>query len=455
MTEIGSLLDLPEAILLDLTVLTVCGILLLRFARLSHSHPGTIYLFFHAYAFTFRMLGIAFGAQTLFSSLAWVFEPVKIEEIIRAAAYGDIALLAITIGSIRASVVDKRVMSRSPESAIEPPPNLYARYIWLIVILVFPLGLFGLYTFSFIPGFTGDRMELGEWQTSSWLGITQVWTGLALLALIYWYGFKWWLSTLMSIYLVLMAFQGLHRFRVIIPVLLLTQIFLDRRKMRWPPAYVMVLIIGIAFLFFPLKNIGRMAQEGEAVNQIISESKETINSALAAEAPDQTFLDLFACALTLIDENDKLYYGRTYLDLITLPVPRQWWPDKPSLADYIQDISRPWRPMGEMGMIVTYLGESYVNFGFLGIIIVPYLVGYALARAHFRAYRSNYFSVTRFAYLLLACNLIQVYRDGLVSIIVFTCVNMMPLVLIVLLHYILPTRQTNKLVSDRVPAGLQ
>src|SRR6185369_3333261 len=131
-----------------------------------------------------------------------------------------------------------------------------------------------------------------------------------------------------------------------------------------------------AFLFFPLKNIGRMAQEGEAVTQIIDDSKATINSALVAEAPDQTFLDLFACALTLIDENDKFYYGKTYLNIVTLPIPRQWWPEKPSVADYINDNSRPRRPMFEMGMIVTYLGESYVNFGFLGIIMIPLLVGY-------------------------------------------------------------------------------
>lgn len=441
MSDIGSYLDLPETILLDSAVLAICIVLLLRFARLSHSHPGTIYIFFHIYTFTFRLLGIAFGADTLFSSIAWLFEPVRIEEIIRAAVYGDVALVAMTIAWIRAAIVDKRKMLKSPELAKEAPPNLSLRHIWTIVVCVFPFGLFGLYAFTFIPGVGGERVELGEWQTSSWLFITQVWTGLALLGLIYWYGFRWWLTTLMSIYLLLMAYQGFHRFRVIIPAILLIQIYLDRRRMRWPPVYVMGVLVLLGLLFFPLKNIGQMAREGEAVTQIVDNSKDAINSALAAEAPDQTFLDLFACGLTLMDENDKLYYGGTYLNLVTLPVPRQWWPNKPSLSDYLRDISRPWRPMAEMGMIVTYLGESYVNFGLLGILIVPYLVAYWLARLHFRAYRSSYSSVARFAYLLLACNLIQVYRDGLVSIVVFTCVNMMPLTLIVLLHFVLPLKK--------------
>jgi hypothetical protein len=439
-------------VFIDFAVLVTCIILLLRYANLSHSHPGTIYIFFHIYTFTVRLLGLLFGAATLFSSLPWFFEAIRIEEIIRAAIYGDIALLTMTIAWIRASAVDKRRVLKSPHLAEEAPPNLSLRHIWTIVSIVLPFGLFGFYAYSILPGFEGERVELGEWQTSSWLFITQAWLGLALLALIYWYGFRWWLSTLMSLYLLIMVYQGYHRFRVIIPVILLTQIYLDRRKMKWPPVYIMGLGIILSLLFFPMKEIGRMAQQGETVAQIIDNSKESINTALAAEAPDQTFLDLFACALTLTDENGKFYYGATYINLITLPIPRQWWPDKPSLADYIWDISRPWRPMAEMGMIVTYLGESYANFGFLGILFIPYLVAYWLARAHFRAYRNNYFSVARFAYLLVACNLIQVYRDGLVSLVVFTCVNMMPLMLIIILHFILPVKRPNK-VSEYAAAS--
>jgi len=452
-TDIGSYIELPWAIFIDFATVLVCTILLLRYARLSHSHPGTIYIIFHIYTFTFRLLGILFGAETLFSAFSWIFEPVRIEEIIRAAIYGDIALVAMTVAWIRALVVDQRRVRKSPELAREKPPNLLLRYIWTIVVVVFPLGIFGLYAFSFLPGFESvERIDFGEWQSSSWLFITQVWTGLAIIALIYWYGFRWWLTTLMSLYLFIMAYQGYHRFRVIIPAILLIQIYLDRRKMKWPPIYVMGVIAILALLFFPLKDIGRMAQQGAEVTQIVDTSKDAINTALVADAPDQTFLDLFACGLTLIDENDHFHYGSTYLNLLTLPIPRQWWPDKPTLADYMKEASRPWRPMYELGMIVTFLGESYANFGFWGIILIPYLVAYWLARAYFHAYRSNYFSVARLTYLLVACNLIQVYRDGLVSIVVFTWVNMMPLMLIVLLHFILPVKKARK-VSEYAAFG--
>ena len=433
-------IDIPVALFIDLLVASICTVLLMRYGRLSHSHPGTIYLFFHFYTFTLRLIGLMFGSTTLLSQYLLFFEPVTESEIVRAAILGDVALVVMTFAWIKASRDDIKKIRKHHELLNEGRPNLSLKHIWSVVVIAFPLGLFGLWAFSNLPGFEGDRVELGEWQSSSWFFITQVWAGLALLALIYWYGFRWWLMLPMSLYLFVMAIQGYHRFRVIIPAILLIQIYLDRRKLKWPPIYVMVVIVFLMLIFFPLKEIGRMAQQGEDIVQIFDSSKDTVNTALAGKAADHQFLDEFASGLTLTDAAGKYYYGKTYLALVTLPIPRNWWPNKPGLADYLKDISVPTRPMDEMGMIITFLGESYINFGYPGIVFVPALLAYFLGRAYFRAYRSNYFSVIRLSYLLIACNLIQVFRDGLTSIVVFTWVNMMPLMIIVALHYILPAR---------------
>lgn len=435
-------IDIPVALLIDMVTVTGCIVLLMRYGRLSHSHPGTIYLFFHLYTFTFRLLGLLFGAETLFSQYQGFFEAITPGEIVRAALIGDLALAVMTVAWIRASSDDLKKIRRSPEVAVEGEPNLSLRYIWIVVAIAFPLGIVGLLTFANVPGLPAIReaLEPGEWQTSSYFFIVQVWAGLALLALIYWYGFRWWLLLPISLYLLIMAYQGYHRFRVLIPLLLLMQIFLDRRKLKWPPLYLAAALGALLLIFFPLKGIGQMAQEGESVNDIVVMSTDRINQALAAKASDQQFLDQFACTLALMDDAGHYYYGSTYLALVTLPVPRQWWPDKPGLADYLHEISKPWRPMAEMGMIVTFLGESYVNFGYAGIVIIPVLLAYFLGRVYFRAYRRNYFSISRLAYLLIACNLIQVYRDGLVSIVIFTWVNMMPLMILILLHYVLPAK---------------
>ena len=328
----GLSIYIPVVLFIDLLIVSICTVILLRYGRLSHSHPATIYLFFHMYTFTLRLVGLALGAPTLLSQYMLYFEPVTLEEIVRAALLGDVALVVMTIAWLKASKDDLAKLRRLPEMSSQNLPNLSLKHIWSVVVIAFPLGIFGLWAFTNLPGMEGDRFELGEWQTSSWFFITQVWAGLALLALIYWYGFRWWLMIPMSLYLLVMAYQGYHRFRVIIPAVLLIQIYLDRHKLKWPPIYVLGVILLLMMLFFPLKDIGRLAQEGEGVEQIVDVSRQSVNIALASKAPDQQFLDQFGCALTLMDELGKRYYGTTYLALVTLPIPAsggrtsQGWP---------------------------------------------------------------------------------------------------------------------------------
>src|SRR6266478_5529472 len=131
----SSSVDIPIALFIDIVVLAVCTVLLLRYGRLSHSHPGTIYLFFHLYTFTLRLVGIAFGAPTLFSQYVLFFESIRIDEIVRPALAGDLAFMAMTIAWIRASAVDKNKRRNLPERA---EPNLSLRHIWSVVIVVFP-----------------------------------------------------------------------------------------------------------------------------------------------------------------------------------------------------------------------------------------------------------------------------------------------------------------------------
>jgi hypothetical protein len=309
-----------------------------------------------------------------------------------------------------------------------------------------PIGLVGIAVFAQLPTLEAARIDLGEWITSSWSVIIVSWSGLCVLALIYWYGFRWWLTLAIALYLLLMSYQGFHRFRVIVPLILIMQIYLDRHRLRWPRMRFVVLFTLVALLFFPLKSIGLEMQKAFSPDNrqevsfaaIVDNSIESMRGGLAGENDDQQFLDQFASALTLIDDAGRFYYGSTYLPLITMPIPKQWWPEKPGLADYIADFSTPWRPMKQMGMVVTFWGEAYLNFGYAGILIIPGLFAYGLGRFYFFAYKADYFTVVRFAYLLVACILIQVFRDGLISLVVFPVVNMMPLTAIILLHYVVP-----------------
>lgn len=435
--------DIPTAFVLDLAVLTICILLLLRYGRLAHSHPAIIYLIFHILVVPSRLLAVWNGAPALFSD--WqLFETVGEEELTRAAFLADLTLIIMTLAWIRASVADLKEKGRKANGVDEQPVTLSLRHIWRVVVIAFPIGITAILLLGHVPGFEKPDIDLGEWQESSWVTITMSWAGLALLALIYWYGFRWWLIAPMTVHLFLMAVQGYHRFRAVIPLLLLIQIYLDRRGKRWPPAPIIATVVVGILIFFPLKTIGRMEQEGANLAEITRSSSEIVRAAISGQAADQSVLDQLASSLTLIDRADKFYYGSTYLALLTSPIPRQWWPDKPGLADYQTEFSTPARPMRELGMIMTFIGEFYLNFGYPGIVLLSFLTAYWLARTYFRAYRSGYYSVLRFTYLLITCNLLLVYRDGFMSLFVFTLVNMMPLSIIVILHYVLPMRQNTE-----------
>lgn len=435
--------DIPTALLVDLVVLSLCTLALLRYGRLSHSHPAITYLVFHTVVVPFRLLAIWSGAETLFS--AWSFsEAVTEPEIVRAAFLFDLTLIIMTIAWIRASAVDS-AEQRPTDQGRKQATTLSLPRIWSVVFFAFPVGVAGLLLLGNIPGFEKPTIDLGDWETSSWLAITIAWSGLAVVALIYWYGFRWWLLVPMTFYLFLMAVQGFHRFRFIIPLILLTQIYLDRKGKKWPTPLVLGVLIGMFVLFFPLKQIGMMAQTGASFSEIRATSSVAIERALAGEHTDQELLDQTASCLTLVDRSGRFYYGTPYLALLTAPIPRQWWPEKPGLADYLKEISSTERPMDQLGMVVGFVGDFYLNFGYLGVIILSFIFAHSFARIYFKAYRAPYFSVIRFAYLMIACNFIEIYRDGLMSIIIFTCVNMMPLVVIVILNSLNPIRR-------RIPA---
>lgn len=428
--------DLTIAIFTDLAVLLLCIPLLLRHGRLTHSHPLTIYLFFHLLVVTSRLIAVDFGAPTLFTGWAWFVKPVTPEEIIRAAFLFDIALIASTLGALKAAHDDAVSGTMQDQSY---PETLQLSLIKRVVAIVLPIGVIGLLFFTKLPGIEVSA-DFGTWSQSTWLTMTSTWLGLALIILIYWYGFRRVLTVPKLLYLFIMVYQGYHRFRVLIPILLLAQIYLDRNSYKWPSRQMAILLIVAGLLFFPLKNIGRLLQSGATLDTIIIFTTATVREVFAGKADDQTFLDMFASALTLADQHNQPFWGKTYLALLTLPIPRPLWPDKPGLADYLFDISTNTRPMARSGMIVTYLGEAYVNFLYVGILLVPIVLSYGLTRFYFRAYRYPYYSIQRFAYLLFAANFIQLYRDGLTAII-FVVVSMMPLTTLVLLHWWFPDSQ--------------
>ena len=428
-------LDTVVASLLDTFVFVLCTVFLYKHARLTTAHPGFMYLIFHAMFFSARMYSVMRGSPTLFSNWPGTL-PVSDQEIAHAVLLADAALISMTVGLILSSQRDRRNATRSFARGKPNPAMLSARVVHWVSMVAFPVGVVSLLVNGAVPNVSTTTIDFGIWGTSSWLVITQFWPVLVLLALIYYYGFRPPLVGIMIGFLLLMSIQGYDRFRVILPVIFTLITWQTRTGSKWPRKWMIVSLVSLAILTFPMKRIGRMVLRGETISEIVDIAKDSISEAMSVTAPDQMFLDMFAATMWLVDEYGHYFYGTTTLSLIYLPIPRQWWPEKPDLSNYLYETRNPMRPIYWAGMGGNILGEAYANFGSIGVAAVPFFVGYLLGKVYFAAMRKPYFSVYRFMYVIVASCLVQVYRDGLNAIVIFHVVDMMQLVAIAMLSYV-------------------
>lgn len=423
-------MSLGDAILLDTFAVTVAATAMVLRGGLRHSHPGVIYLAFHVVVFSLRALAVQGGAPI---SLG-----VTSEELARALNYADLFLVCVVAGLVATPVLLSPASNSVDVSEGRGRKKLRTQWLELdnkliaqVAIVALPIGIVTFLRNAFIPGGAAQSDSVASTAYST-LALT--WPGLLLVILIYRNGFKFWLVFPMSAYLSIMAVQGFGRFRVILPAILLFQIWLDRRDRRWPRAGMIALMIAVLFVFFPLKDVGTSIKAGASYSEIRDVVTNSFTETLRGESSDQGILDQLALTLTLTDDYGQFFYGEPYLSVVTVPIPRTLWPEKPGLADHIQVISTSARPLNEVGGVTTLVGDLYLNFWLLGITAGAFALGRFAISAYRGAYSRSFLSMQRLMYLILVSSLIQIARDGLISVPVFVLLQCLPLVLIVLLH---------------------
>jgi hypothetical protein len=258
-----------------------------------------------------------------------------------------------------------------------------------------------------------------------------MWPLTLICILIFFRGFTKPLVLLGGAILIITALQGYHRFMVIIPSIFLALVYLMRGTGRYKVLKLAIPAALSALVIPYLKQMGRAFQTGdyeEAVNIFIGALTLT-----GDQGSPVNFLDQFAAALTLVDQSGEFWLGATYISILLLPIPRALWPGKPSLGQHVLEIATLDRPFDQEGRIITYLGEAYINFAEFGLVVIPFFLSYLFTRLYRRFWMSPPYSLMRLAFLFLIPASIQMYRDGIPSIILFGLVFNAPLIFIWLL----------------------
>ena len=407
-------------------VFVVIAVVVLMFRRMSFWHPLTIYLLFHLYSFSYRLFQILGGAPLMYTGQVNA-EAITPEEIIRAMLWADAALLLFVAASWWAHQVFESKSDQPVERRV-----LNLNIAKAIGLLCLPLGAYFFYTVK-TTGFVASI----DSAAAGYIQVMSMWPIGVLGLLIFAFGFRWHLLALTAFFLGAVAFQGYHRFMLILPLLYFAALYLQTQRRRWPGILLVVAALFVGLVFPRLKSIGASIQYGDYGNALAMVQESFGKKGNEYEvAATEDFLDQFAGGLSLIDGNDHKFWGSTYLAIVTLPVPRAWWPNKPGLADHLQEISTSGRRYDIEGRIMTYLGEAYANFGYAGMIIIPAMLGYLLTAACMRATTGPMLRLGRYLYLVFFMALIQTFRDGLLSIFVFTFVHNMPMLFTWILHSI-------------------
>lgn len=405
---------------IDMLVLLTCSWLLFRYGKLSIYHPATTYLIFHLFAFTIRLLFLTNGANFFLGGQTDYFTEIESHEIVKASLLADLGFCSMTAAWLLES---KRKQSLiSPKSVILLDENV----LKLVLLITIPLGIWGIFSQLYIPGIGKAQLNFGDWSDSSYLQNTQNLLILSMLLIVFKFGFQKYSLLIIGFCLFILAFQGQHRYRVLVPCIFLLFLYIHRQKKRWlSPRFVMIILMGI-MIFLPMKYVGKLIQQGASTEDLIEFASEYQESLGIGANADFSFLDMYASTLTLIDQKGGYYYGSIYLNLFLIPIPRPFWQNKPSLVQWITDISTSSRNLKELGAIPTIYGEAYVNFGILGIILIPFLFAKYSARWYFSIINTHPQSVNLYLYFCFAAIIVQVYRDGLTSIIIFLSAYNLP-----------------------------
>jgi hypothetical protein len=408
-------------------VAVVIAVIVLMFRRMAFWHPLTAYLLFHLYSFTYRLFQILGGSPLMYTGQPNA-EAISPDEIIRAILWADAALIFFVAASWWAHMVFEAKSDQPVERRVLNPNIAKA-----IGLLCLPLGAY----FFYVVKTTGFVLSTDS-ASAGYIQAISMWPIGVIGLLMFTFGFRWYLLALAAFFLGVVALQGYHRFMLVLPLLYFTALYLQTRRRHWPTIPLFIAAFFVGLIFPRLKYIGQALQYGDTQEAITQFSQAFIQDKKSYTdfAATEDFLDQFAGSLSLVDSNDRKFWGSTYLAIVTLPVPRAWWPDKPGLADHLQEISTSGRRYDVEGRIITYLGEGYLNFGYAGLMLIPAFMGYILTAACLRATAGPMQRLARYIYLVFFMALVQTFRDGLLSIFVFTVVHNMPMLFTWILHMI-------------------
>lgn len=200
-----------------------------------------------------------------------------------------------------------------------------------------------------------------------------------------------------------------------------------RRRVVTPITALMILLMLAYVLVAPLFRRPEAFDRYRAAPQaVVTDAFESF----ATIAPDLSGFDRVAIMINYFTP-ERIWWGRSYIDLLYAPIPRTRFPAKPPVDDgvYFKEIvnghpvvpSRSAREMDEtswpMGSYVTYM-----NFWIPGYLVAMFVAGAAIGGVYRYMHRVNFTPLSIFMYQFVVMNGIQFSVYGIMLILMSTAI---------------------------------
>lgn len=390
----------------------IVALLFWRSGQCSIYHPLSWYLAFHGFVFVVRPI-VAQLAGFRFVYALYQFTPTLADKV--TALLGATAgLLAYAAGAVAAGGGAMRFVP--PRCSLAEQRRLVRAALWVLAIVA-PIGGYSLlWRWDRAAGGVQDM----EMDPATGILINTVGNGyladaqlmlVPVCVLIAWL-LRFRLAALVPLAGFIAVRAGIGgRGPFVTAAACLGLLWLYDRRQRFPGRGTVVGGLVIAALF---TLVGQ--DRGSAVRSLLSRDQVASPAAATAdlkvlEGMDFSNLEAFEFLVFAVPQRTGTYeYWADHLMLLTEPVPRVVWPDKPIGSPVrmfaLHDYGFP------VGMTRSLPGEGWVGLGWLGIVGWCGAWGYGFGRAYrwFVTGRQSPFAVL--GYMLLLAMQIVAYRDG-------------------------------------------
>ncbi|KQM14716.1 O-antigen polymerase [Novosphingobium sp. Leaf2] len=404
----------------------------LRSPCISAFHPATFYAAVHGFVFVVRPI------------FAWYGHYTKVYTVYGFMPTQDVKITSIGVVALAYCVVMLSLMHWAPKpvTTVEIPSDIRERLkkpILATFALLSPIALYALLRSWANRAYDTDTMVTtasGYRVNTSGVGyLTEAPNMLIPLTLMLAWAFRFRPVAMIpfAIFVVLKAGSG-GRGTFVIGAAAMGLLYLYEHRRKWPTPRIMGLF-AIALVLFTIVGAdrGRGIRGYFIKNQVEETQPRVVEDRSLLDGMDYANMEYTEYMVRAVPELTHTYgYFLDNLQILTEPIPRALWQDKPvgppikmwNLRDY----------GNAMGITVSVGGNGWSNLGWIGVILYSLFTGFCLAKCYNLFLRYRYAPLVVIGYFGFLAGTILYLRDGaLITVFRSQLFNIAPLFLVYLL----------------------